>query len=228
MRALLASFLIVSPLANGDSWLPPVTQIYYSQDASLVVRVDPVESDEKGAHPVAVITRWSPKDSSYHFDRRVSLRNPRCPLCAVITNDARFLVTFDDWSGVGTTENAVVIYDLENGTNHHYRIEDFLPKSIRERFARSSSSVTWRGQPLVETLGHIIRVWLPDETRDNFPLSAPTPDGVSRPDPTPESTGFDVHIEINPAKNKIWLEKNEPAQRTQPQPPAPIPALGDQ
>jgi hypothetical protein len=64
---------------------------------------------------IATLTKWSDQDKSYHFLRRVTLRNPERPLTAVIADDARFLVTFDDWCRMGETENAVVIYDLGQG-----------------------------------------------------------------------------------------------------------------
>jgi hypothetical protein len=190
MRLLLASLLISIPLAHGDSWAPPVTQIHHSRDASIVVRIDPVQRDQKDARPTAIITKWSPKDRSYRFLRRVTLRNPRSPIIALITNDARFLVTFDDWFGVGTTENAVVIYDLDKDSVRNYRIEDFLPESYRERFRRSTSSITWRGEPFVVE-------WEPVHIY------------VPLPDTTPDGKGFDSHIEIDPAKNKIWIQKDE-------------------
>jgi len=153
------------------------------------VRIDPVQRDQKDARPTATITKWSPKDRSYRFVRRVTLRNPRSPIIALITNDACFLITFDDWFGVGTTDNAVVIYDLDKGSIHNYRIDDFLPESYREKFQRSTSSLTWRGEPFVDEWEHTIYVPLPDTT--------------------PDSKGFEPHIEIDPAKHKIWIQKED-------------------
>ena len=75
------------------------------------------------------------------------LRNPEGPGTAVITNDGRFLVTFDDVCQAGLTANAVVIYDLERGTTFAHRLDEFLPESYRENRSPSISSI--RG---VETL----------------------------------------------------------------------------
>jgi hypothetical protein len=104
---------------------------------------------------IASITRWNEKEKSYRFLRSIVLRNEIGPSTAVISNDARFLVTFDDFCESGTSENAVVIYDLEKGTVIACGIEDFLPKAYREALSRSVSHINWRGnQP-----------WLNDEDR---------------------------------------------------------------
>jgi len=203
VRALLFILLLGTPSVKGDSWVPPVTEVYHSRDGNVVVRVDPVQPTQKDpkplaptakSKPTATITRWSPKDRSFRFLRRVTLRNPRSPIIALITNDARFLVTFDDWFGVGTTDNAVVIYDLDKDSIHNYRIEDFLPESYREKFQRSTSSISWRGEPFVVE-------WEPIHIY--VPLPATTPD----------SKGFEPHIEIDPAKNKIWVQKEDKPER---------------
>lgn len=87
------------------------------------------------------------EELGYRFLRRIALRNPRILLTAIITNNAQFLVTFDDWCSQGTTENAVVVYDLERGTARAHALEEFLPAPHREALGRSISNVSWRGEP---------------------------------------------------------------------------------
>jgi hypothetical protein len=139
MKKLLAIFLMISaPFARPDSCVLPSTTGYVSDDGTTVVRIE--FGRPKTFYPdpkdcVARIARWHEEDRSYRFVRSVVLRNPVGPGEAVISNDARFLVTFDDFCESGTTENAVVIYDLEKGTVIACGIEDFLPR----RTARHST-----------------------------------------------------------------------------------------
>ena len=191
MRTLLASLALIGTSALADTWMAPTPNVVSSRDAQTVVRLDPVSPGEhqKGAKPTATVTKWSGKTNSYRFVVRVPLRNPYGPVTAVITNDTRFLVTFDDWGHVGTTENAVVIYDLKKHTAHNYRIEDFLHESFRDKLQRSTSSIAWREQPYVIEWDHTISVTLLGTE--------------------PDRNGFRPSVIIDPARNKIKLETKD-------------------
>lgn len=193
MRTLFAISLLAGVLCTiADTWVPPVTEIVHSRDGNIVVRIDPVttEDSKKAAQrPVATITKWVTEERGYRFIRRVTLLNQRCPLTALITNDARFLVTFDDWFGVGTTDNTIVIYDLQYGTTHNHRLDSFLPAFYREKLRRSVSSISWHGEPFVDEWEHTIYVPLPDTK--------------------PDRDGFEPHLVIDPAKNKVWLQTKD-------------------
>jgi hypothetical protein len=148
MRKLLAIFFLLgAPAARPDSCVLPATEGYVSDDGSVVVRIE--FGRPKAFYPdpkdcVATIAKWNEKDRGYRFLRSVVLRNEIGPSTAVISNDARFLVTFDDFCVSGTSENAVVIYDLEKGSVVACGIEDFLPKAYREALHRSVSHIEWR------------------------------------------------------------------------------------
>lgn len=153
MKKLVALFLLIgAPFARPDSCVLPATTGYVSDDGTTVVRIEFGWPEDLGPAPrqmqmptkcIARIARWNEKDKSYRFLRSVVLRNRIGPREAVISNDARFLVTFDDFCESGTTENSVVIYDLEKGTVIACGIEDFLPKAYREALHRSVSHIDW-------------------------------------------------------------------------------------
>ena len=188
-RIILATALIGSFVATvpADTWMAPSTQVIQSADGNVVVRIDPNLNRGKDKVPVrASVTRWDANTKSYLFVRDVTLRNPWRPVTVVITNDARFLVSFDDWFDVGTTDNAVVIYDLEKSSMQNYRLEDFLPEDFRKKLKRSISSVDWRETPYS----------LPDQT-----IYIPIP-GVGL-----NQNGFQPHIVVDPAKKRVWLQK---------------------
>jgi hypothetical protein len=162
MRTLVAIFLLVgAPFARPDSCVLPSTIGIISDDGSIAVRIEFARPEASGTSPqecVARITRWNEKDRSYRFLRSIVLRNPVGPSSAVISNDARFLVTFDDFCESGTTGNAVVIYDLEQGSTVARGIEDFLPKAYREALHRSVSHIDWRGEPYLNNQER--KIWI--------------------------------------------------------------------
>ena len=165
MRKLLAIFLLIgAPTALPDSCVLPATEGYISDDGTTVVRIELGWPEDLGPAPremkmptkcIATIARWNPQDRSYRFLRSVVLRNRIGPSTVVISNDARFLVTFDEFCESGLSENDVVIYDLEKEITIACSTEDFLPKEYRDSLHRSVSNMDWRdGHP-----------WLNDEDR---------------------------------------------------------------
>jgi hypothetical protein len=121
---------------------------------------------------IASITRWNEKERSYRFLRSVVLRNEIGPSTAVISNDARFLVTFDDFCESGTTENAVVIYDLSKGTVIACGIEDFLPKAYCDALHRSVSHIDWRDrQPYLNDEDRLVRVYPDVRTKEGISVT---------------------------------------------------------
>ena len=165
MRKLLTILLLVgAPTARPDSCVLPSTTGYVSDDGTTVVRIQFGWPEDLGPAPremqmptkcIATIAKWNESDRSYRFLRSVMLRNRIGPSTAVISNDARFLVTFDDFCESGMSENDVVIYDLEKEITIACSTEDFLPKSYRDSLHRSVSHMDWRdGHP-----------WLNDEDR---------------------------------------------------------------
>jgi hypothetical protein len=142
-----------------------------SNDGTTVVRIEFGRPKAYSPDPkdcVARIARWHEEDSSYRFVRSVVLRNPIGPGEAVISNDGRFFATFDDFCQAGMTENAVVIYDLENGTVVACGIEDFLPKKYRETLHRSISNINWGDQPYLNDEDRKIWIGPPRDSNANL------------------------------------------------------------
>jgi hypothetical protein len=194
MRILVSLMVLLSSsvFVRSDTCGIPTTTAMSSDDGNLTVRIDPGSDDETGRPKVdcvATITKWSEKDRSYRFVRRLTLRNPRRPLTALITNDAKFLVTFDDWCLAGETENAIVIYDLQGGTSHAHSLESFLPASYRRTLESSISSTFWRSD-------------VGTEAGQKIYVLAPRPITQDRP-----------WIIIDPAKDKITCDECEKPKR---------------
>ena len=173
MRTLFALFLLTGvSFARGDTCALPSTTGFTSNDGNIAVRIEFGRPDAAGAPAkqcIATIARWNGKDRSYGFVRTVVLRNAIGPSEAVITNDARFLVSFDDVCESGMTANAVVIYDLEKGTVVARSLDDFLPKAQRESLHRSISNIDWRGTPSVNNEDR--KIWIPPSSNGKADFS---------------------------------------------------------
>ena len=169
MKKSLAMLVLVAfSSANGDTCSLASNTAVTSYDGNIVVRIEPGSPDgPPGARVecIAMLTKWSEEDQRYNFLRRVTLRNRERPATAVITDDARFLVTFDDWCREGETENAIVIYDLDQSSSHAYALKDFLSASYREKLRQSISSTYWRGDPSVSEGNHYVFVPAPGDDR---------------------------------------------------------------
>ena len=194
-NAIVVLLLSLSGVALGDTCGDTSTTAITSEGGDFAVRIDPGSGEESGkkrAECVATLTKWDSKEQSYKFVRRLTLRNPIRPRAAVITHDAQFLVTFDDYCENGTTPNTIVIYDLQRGTSSAHALEDFLPASYRRTLESSISSIFWRGYPFVSK-------WVrPHEVE------------VSSPG---DYDGHDAYIVIDAEKNTITLKQGAERKR---------------
>ena len=179
MRKLLAMFLLIgAQTARPDSCVLPSTTGYVSDDGTTVVRIEFGWPEDLGPAPrqmqmptkcVARIARWNEKERSYRFLRSVVLRNRIGPSTAIISNDARFLVTFDEFCESGMSENDVVIYDFEKEITISCAIEDFLPKAYRESLHRSVSHIDWRdAHPYLNDEDRYVRIYPSSNTKADF------------------------------------------------------------
>jgi hypothetical protein len=173
MRKLFVTVLMLFPLsfAHADTCSASPTTAIISHDGNIAVRIDPGSPAESGMTRidcVATLTKWNAKEQTYGFLRRITLRNEVRPDTAVITNDARFLITFDDYCEMGMSANAVVIYDLEKGTSYAHALSDFLPASFRETLQNSISSIYWRDEPSVDERTHIVYL-VSGDAKDRYP-----------------------------------------------------------
>ncbi len=190
MRALLITVLsgALAASASADTWSAPTTRVVQSQDGNVAARIDPnINPGKDGVTAHATITRWDGKTRSYSFVREVTLRNPESPVTVVVTNDAHFLVTFDDWFAVGATDNAVVIYDLVKGDVSNYRLQDLLPEGFQNKLERSISSVEWHKYDPSIQVDQTVYVRIPGVDFDYI------------------NTGYERHIVVDPARKRVWL-----------------------
>jgi hypothetical protein len=179
MKKLVALFLLIgAPFARPDSCVTPSTIGFASDNGDIALRIEYGWPEELGPPPremgmpkqcVATIAKWDGRERGYRFVRSLVLRNRIGPETAVITNDGRFLVTFDEFCESGMSENDLVIYDLEKDITVACSIEDFLPKAYLESLHRSVSNINWRdGHPYLNDDGPYVRIYPGQDSRRKF------------------------------------------------------------
>jgi hypothetical protein len=179
LTAILLLMISVS-VARADSCVLPSTIGFASDNGDIAVRIEYGWPEDLGPPPrqmhmprtcVATIAKWNEKDRNYRFLRSVVLRNRIGPSEAVISNEGRFLVTFDEFCESGMSENDVVIYDLEKDITVACSIEDFLPKAYRDSLHRSISHLNWRDQhPYLNDEDRYVRIYPSSNTKAGFSI----------------------------------------------------------
>jgi hypothetical protein len=157
---LSALFMLLSMNHDvfGDSWEWPEVRSYTSSDGTFRFHVIPPElgvrhnpsnsglSYEEKRKLFPCVGRLEKRTSNltYHTVWERSLVNDVAPAGgAKVTNNGKYVVTFDDWSHVGYGPNTVVIYGPEGGLVKRLSLEDFLSEEHIASLLHTTSSIWW-------------------------------------------------------------------------------------
>ncbi|MCC3155816.1 hypothetical protein LJ737_01110 [Hymenobacter sp. 15J16-1T3B] len=146
----------------ADSWDLPTTYDYYSADSSYFVRIVPLLVPDKyyrwQAAKLKRKNRFSAADTvivpchAMLYQRtptgprliwKESLINRIAPVEALVSNDGRYVVTFDNWSSMGYGVDVMVVYNNQGHLLKRYNLEQLSPFPINQ-YMRSISSMWWR------------------------------------------------------------------------------------
>lgn len=72
-----------------------------------------------------------------------NLINSIAPESAIVSNDGKYLTTFDNWASLGYGVNVLVVYDLKGMLIKRHNLEEISPFPIN-RYMISVSSMWWR------------------------------------------------------------------------------------
>ncbi len=139
---------------RADSWGPPTPSVHVSENAGLIARVEPGSTNPDGSGAKSAhcrFYRYSEEKKMYEFWREHDLVNGARPCSVVIPDDGSFLVTFDDYMGVGTSENTVVVYDASGRILKKWALNDILSDAEIKELPSSTMSIHWRGDVGVMT-----------------------------------------------------------------------------
>lgn len=154
--------LNLSFTTTADTWAPPKTKDYFSENNKFFVRIVPKKIPEK-------YNQWKnakPEDKKYFTKTdttiipchgimykltltgdsviwRKELVNEIAPVNVFVSNSASYILTFDNWYSMGHGENVMVQYDNNGDLVKSYKLEDISPFPI-ENYPMSISSIWWR------------------------------------------------------------------------------------
>jgi hypothetical protein len=169
MRVLLIAILFF-PLAYfsfGDEWIAPTKQVIYSQNRLFCLVIQPSiipkgyekELEKRKNNPdkylskplkdtiiPCIATLYRTNTWASVFGGQViwskKLENPLSPYSAFISNDGKYVVTFDDWGKLGYGENVLVIYGESGNLLNKYKLHEVLPSNTIE-LLETVTSIWW-------------------------------------------------------------------------------------
>lgn len=161
MRALLALFtaavLAIAP-ARADSWAMPETTIHLSANGQYRFTVVPRDIDNQLAYFEAKVRGETLPESEgplgrferFEAGQWVSvwsrgLVNEVSPVDALVSDDGRHVITFDNWHMTGHGDHVVVIYGEGGALVRSLQLVDLVPAYFIDSLPSSVSSIHWRG-----------------------------------------------------------------------------------
>ncbi len=166
---LLATATIVASFtpapACADSWALPTTTTYTSCAGHARITVTPRELEsplayfedlngnvdpagqKKGGSRVTTARLERLLDERWQLVWEHRIANDVAPVSAIVRDDGKYAVTFDDWHGLGYGPNAVVIYGPGGERVRALTLSDVVPADYIKALPHSSSSIHWRGDP---------------------------------------------------------------------------------
>jgi hypothetical protein len=159
---------IVVPVLS-DSWREPRETDYYSSDSTYYVKIIPRTVPEKYYKWLNASPRRKKKFSAQDTTivpchakmfKKINtgdsliweqkLINSIAPVSAIVSNDGKYMITFDNWHSMGYGVDVMVIYDQRGMLLKRHMLEDISPFPINT-YEISISSVWWRcGQKFID------------------------------------------------------------------------------
>ena len=105
------------------------------------MRIEPGHENKKA---VATGFRFVADKNGYVKNFEILLNNPVAPEFARVSYDGNYMVTLDDIQQLGTTDNAIVIYDTKNHKRRSFSLEDFLTREELDQLSTVGGFRHWR------------------------------------------------------------------------------------
>lgn len=184
---LIVIFLLgFSFVVKGDSWALPTTKKYCSANKKYCLKVEPkklesqlsyfqdkVDEIENAGADKTVNENYC-KGTFFAKGKKlwnIQLDNEVSPVSALVSNDGNYVITFDNWHGVGYGDNVVAIYNgLTGNLIKKLGLIDFLTESDIYNLPASTSSIHWHGTHQInyEKNQLILKVVKPSKNEEFF------------------------------------------------------------
>jgi hypothetical protein len=151
--------------AVADTWSEPKVAVTASANGAYRLTVTPrtisdqidfFEDKVAGREPAGQAD-GQPGTATARLERRTSdgnwslvwdrpLVNDVAPVSALVSDDGRYVVTFDNWHSVGYGDDVVAIYGGDGTLIRAMALTDILPSYFLDGFSRTVSSLHWQHQ----------------------------------------------------------------------------------
>lgn len=157
--------------ARADSWLPPAKEVTLSANGQFRFTSYPAPDRKVEAYFEAEIEgRRSARPSAEgRLERKrarggwetvwkAPLANLIAPTAALVTNDGRYVVTFDNWYSTGHGEDVIVIYREDGSLVRSMMLTDLVPDFYMATLSHSVSSISWRDGAEIDADGTAVAI----------------------------------------------------------------------
>jgi hypothetical protein len=182
--AAILSIIIGGRLCRGDSWASPVTFINISENKKYLAYVEPVsetlnrktpllkvykindinskkkEYDPNNTDEKVRLTFWKEQVKLWEDGKQITfiweqnLSNSVSPIETFISDDGKYVVTLDNWFGLGRGDDVIAFYK-KGGQIKKYSLEQALSVKVkddwdwRKMFSVSILSLNWNEDSIV-------------------------------------------------------------------------------
>ncbi len=160
---VLAMGVLPIEVARADSWAPAETETTESLNGAFRFTVEPSPISSSLSYfqdEVAASVSGEPVERTPAFgmlERKVEgdtwspvwampLVNAIAPVSTIVSDDGRYVVTFDNWHSVGFGPNVIVIYGPNGAHIRSLALTDLFPQHYMDALPRSVSSLQWRAR----------------------------------------------------------------------------------
>lgn len=157
--------------ARADSWAPPERRETLSVNGQFRFTAYPASDgkvrafhkDEGKSHSAvrpSATGRLERKRARGGWETvwKAPLANLIAPTDALVTDDGRYVVTFDNWYSTGHGENVIVIYRADGSIVRSMTLTDLVPDYYKDVLSHSVSSIFWRDHAELSPNGQVVSV----------------------------------------------------------------------
>lgn len=168
---ILACLAMTAGPVKADSWIPPEKRTTVSSNGQFRFTAYPTpeaevkafferEMEGRSVVPPHAIGRLQRKRAKGGWETvwKVPLANIVAPTDALVTNDGRHVVTFDNWYSTGHGENVIVIYRADGSVVRSLKLTDLVPDYYMQILPHSASSIDWRSNAEIGADGQTVEI----------------------------------------------------------------------
>ncbi len=144
--------VISAGVALADSWDAPTEQDYYAVNEAYYLHVVPGDGAKHARGTLYHLFVGGGEEEVWNRD----LENAVAPVTVLVSGDGRYVVTSDDWGGVGYGPNVVVIYGPAGELVWTFALEDLLTEGEIALVPHSTSSRWWRGEHELDETNDVV------------------------------------------------------------------------